>query len=172
MTVAVLGMAAVMAFGMARVDLDRVGDVGTARTPAEIAVAVAVPVVAAAAINHRELECLASAIWYEAGNQPNEGRVAVAEVVIARTRSGLYPKRACAVIAQRSQFSFVRNGVIPAVPVDKADEMKDIALDVIRGRRSSRAKGALWFHATYVDPGWDVPRIGRIGDHIFYGRKA
>lgn len=121
---------------------------------------------------HRDMACIASAIWHEAGNQSREGRIAIAEVVVARTLSGLYPKRACAVVAQRSQFSFVDRGRIPDVPTEHRDEMLKIARGVINGAMHSRVKGALWFHATYKDPHWRIPVIGRIGAHIFYGERV
>lgn len=119
----------------------------------------------------KELSCLASAIWHEAGNQPREGRIAVAEVVLTRTKSRIYPNHACAVIAQRHQFSFVQRGHIPAVPDKYRKEMMRLAKGVLNGRFRSRVKGAISFHATYVNPGWNAPVMGRIGDHIFYGKS-
>lgn len=127
---------------------------------------------AAVAAAKRDVNCLASAIWHEAGNQSHEGRVAVAEVVIARMRSKRYPDRACAVIAQKQQFSFVRRGVIPPVPVKEIREMTRIAMAVLSGRERSSVRGAMWFHATYVNPGWKVQRLGTIGQHVFYGERA
>lgn len=123
-------------------------------------------------IGARDMACIASAIWHEAGNQSREGRIAIAEVVIARTRSGIYPKRACAVVAQRRQFSFVEHGLVPSVPSEQKAEMMSIARGVVEGSMRSRVRGALWFHATYVNPGWEAPVIGRIGSHIFYGVKS
>jgi spore germination cell wall hydrolase CwlJ-like protein len=32
-------------------------------------------------------------------------------------------------------------------------------------------KGALYYHADYVSPGWQKPRIDKIGHHIFYGER-
>lgn len=130
------------------------------------------PVRRVASMGRRDMACIASAIWHEAGNQPQEGQIAVAEVVIARTRSGIYPKRPCAVVAQPSQFSFVSKGVVPDVPREHAGEIMRIAEGVVGGTMRSRVKGALWFHATYVHPGWTVPRLGRIGAHIFYGARS
>lgn len=118
----------------------------------------------------RDLACLASAVWHEARDQTREGQIAVAEVVLARTASGHYPKRACAVIAQRSQFSFVSNGVVPSVPKEDLEDMMAIAKGVASGALHSRFKGAMWFHATYSSPEWASSqiRLGRIGAHIFY----
>ena len=42
-------------------------------------------------VRERQLACLAKNIYYEAGNQPFEGKVAVAQVTLNRTESGLYP---------------------------------------------------------------------------------
>lgn len=126
-----------------------------------------------AAPRGRDLACLASAIWHEARNQTKEGQIAVAEVVLTRTASGHYPKRACAVIAQRSQFSFVSNGVVPSVPKEDLEDMMSIAKGVASGSLHSRFKGAMWFHATYSSPEWasSQVRLGRIGTHIFYRSK-
>jgi spore germination cell wall hydrolase CwlJ-like protein len=33
-------------------------------------------------------------------------------------------------------------------------------------------ENALFYHADYVSPGWKLPRIEKIGNHIFYGDKA
>jgi uncharacterized protein YyaL (SSP411 family) len=30
-------------------------------------------------------------------------------------------------------------------------------------------KNALYYHADYVNPGWNKPRLEKIGHHIFYG---
>jgi len=120
----------------------------------------------------RDMKCLASAIWHEAGNQPKEGRIAVAEVVLTRTRSGKYPKRPCAVVAQKQQFSFVVKGIVPSVPIEHVDEIMEIAKGVVEGTMRSRVRGAMWFHATYSHPNWNIRRVGQIGEHIFYGAKA
>lgn len=172
MTATVLGMAMVLGFGMTRVHVETHDAPTVAQATSDAAVTRSIPAVAKAIMSGRELECLASAIWYEAGNQTDEGRVAVAEVVLSRMKSKLYPNRACAVIAQRSQFSFVHGGIIPTVPSEQAREMRRLAVAVAEGRRSSRTKGALWFHATYKDPRWALPRLGRIGSHIFYGTRG
>jgi spore germination cell wall hydrolase CwlJ-like protein len=119
-----------------------------------------------------EVECLASAMWHEAGNQSEEGQIAVAEVVLSRKASRSYPKNACSVIAQKNQFSFVRNGYIPPVPAHKKAKILTLAKKVIKGELESSVKGAMSFHAVYVKPHWNLPVAGRIGDHIFYRNKT
>jgi len=120
-------------------------------------------------VSRREIECLATAIWHEAGNQPRSGQIAVAEVVMRRRATGgMFPRNACRVITQPHQFSFVRAGVIPAVPAKVADDMRAIAHGVVDGSLRSSVRGAMFFHATYVSPNWGRVRLGQIGAHVFY----
>ena len=118
-----------------------------------------------------EIDCLVSAVHFEARGEPVEGRVAVVEVVLARRESNRWPSTACGVIAQRSQFSFVRNGRIPDVSSSHYDRAREVVMDVLSGRTSSSAKGATYFHASYVRPGWSRSKrqISQIGRHLFYG---
>ncbi len=117
-----------------------------------------------------EIECLMSAAYHEARGEPREGRVAVVEVVLARRNSKRWPSNACSVIAQRSQFSFVRRGRIPDVPDSSEGTLRSLVMDVLTGRESSSAKGATFFHATYVRPTWRhrLRQVSQIGRHMFY----
>ena len=49
-----------------------------------------------------QLLCLAKNIYYEAGNEPEEGKVAVAMVTINRVRDGRFGKSICSVVDQRT----------------------------------------------------------------------
>lgn len=117
-----------------------------------------------------EIECLMSAAYHEARGEPREGRIAVVEVVLARRDSNRWPSNACSVIAQRSQFSFVRRGRIPDVPDSSEGSLRSLVIDVLSGRESSSAKGATFFHATYVRPTWRhrLRQVSQIGRHMFY----
>jgi len=55
-----------------------------------------------AEVRNKQLECLARNIYYEAGNQPFEGKVAVAQVTINRAESGQFPKDICQVVYQKN----------------------------------------------------------------------
>lgn len=115
-------------------------------------------------------------MWHEAEGETVEGKIAVAEVVIARTSDSRFPSTICGVVRAANQFSFVHGGVIPIVPAEHADEMTALARKVAAGLAKSRAVKSLWFHATYSKPVWrhDLRQIARIGGHVFYGesRKA
>ena len=68
----------------------------------------------------RENRCLAEAIYFEARGESEEGQAAVAQVVLNRVSSGLYPATICGVVYQNRwhynacQFSFACDGQIPA----------------------------------------------------------
>jgi spore germination cell wall hydrolase CwlJ-like protein len=119
-----------------------------------------------------EQGCLASAIYFEARGEPIEGQLAVAEVVLNRTRSGRYPTTICEVVRQPAQFSFVRRGVIPRADPNCEHWRRAIAIARIAESRATRLlpENVLWYHANYVSPGWGrrLARTTRIGAHIFY----
>ena len=121
-------------------------------------------------VSDEEFECLASAVYYESRGEPLEGQLAVAEVILNRVRSGRFRESICGVVTQPSQFSFVRGGQIPHAPRDSAAWQRSVAIAYIAQNRLAEATGqdSLFFHATYVRPGWGRPRIARIGNHIFY----
>lgn len=125
---------------------------------------------AIAADSDEALRCMASAIYFEAKGEPLEGQLAVAEVILNRTRSGRYPADVCGVITQRGQFSFVRGGVIPAI--DAGRSAYATALSVARvalaSAWTSGINSALFFHARRVAPGGRMVRVAAIGNHIFY----
>ncbi|WP_405053330.1 cell wall hydrolase [Sphingopyxis sp. BE259] len=116
-----------------------------------------------------ELRCLAGTVYFESRGESLPGQLAVAHVVINRAQSGRFPKSLCGVVHQKSQFSFVRGGKMPAVREGtqwaNAIAIAQIARD---GSWKNHAPGALFFHARYVSPGWRKTRIAQIDNHIFY----
>ncbi len=116
-----------------------------------------------------ELRCLAGAVYFESRGESLVGQLAVAHVVLNRAQSGRFPKSLCGVVHQRSQFSFVRGGKMPAVREGtqwaNAIAIAQIARD---GSWKNHAPGALFFHARYVSPGWRKTRVAQIDNHIFY----
>ena len=119
-----------------------------------------------------EEDCLANAVYFEARGESLEGQLAVAEVVMNRARSGRYPPTWCGVVVQRSQFSFVRGGIIP--PANRGSEAWRRAVAIARiaqaGTTRMLAPNVLWYHANYVSPSWGrrLSRSSVIGAHIFY----
>jgi spore germination cell wall hydrolase CwlJ-like protein len=117
-----------------------------------------------------EARCLAGAVYFESKGESLAGQLAVARVVLARSKSGRFPSSICGVVYQPSQFSFVRSGKMPRIDTGgsnwkNAVAISEIALD---GSWKSPVEGALFFHARYVSPGWRLKRMGTIDNHIFY----
>ena len=119
-----------------------------------------------------DMKCLAQAVYFEARGEPLAGQLAVARVVINRASSGLYPSDYCSVVTQRKQFSFVRDGRIPQANESSLEWLRARAIAQIAHQDlwHSEAGDALYFHATYVHPGWanQKTQLARIDTHIFY----
>lgn len=116
-----------------------------------------------------ELRCLAGAVYFESRGESLPGQLAVAHVVLNRAQSGRFPTSLCGVVHQKSQFSFVRGGRMPAIR-NGAQWNNAVAIAQIarEGSWKNHAPGALFFHARYVSPGWRKTRIAQIDNHIFY----
>jgi spore germination cell wall hydrolase CwlJ-like protein len=119
-----------------------------------------------------EMKCLAQAVYFEARGEPLVGQLAVARVVINRAASRHYPDDYCSVVVQRSQFSFVRNGRIPAADQTSRAWLRAKAIAQIAHQDlwDSEAGDAIFFHATYVRPSWARQKtpLARIDTHVFY----
>jgi N-acetylmuramoyl-L-alanine amidase len=127
----------------------------------------------------RQLDCLARNIYHEASGESFEGKVAVAQVTMNRAESGRFPKDVCGVVYQKNvfyekvvcQFSwYCQNGGKPAIKNQAAfKESYEVAKKVLlEGFRLDILKTAMYYHADYVNPGWNKEKIGKIGRHIFY----
>lgn len=127
----------------------------------------------------KQLECLAKNVYWEAANEPFEGKVAVAQVTINRLESGRYGKTVCQVVFQRTkvyetvicQFSWTCTGQSRIPPRNQRlfKESEDVAKKVyLENFRLPGMTQAMYFHNTTVRPGWNKTKITQIGQHIFY----
>ena len=132
-----------------------------------------------AEVRERQLGCLAKNIYYEAGSEPFEGKVAIAQVTLNRTASGLFPGDICQTIYQKNifyekvvcQFSWACDRNTGVRPINSAafNQSMDVAKKVLlEGFRLPGLKDAMYFHADNVSPGWNRQKIVQIGHHIFY----
>ena len=118
------------------------------------------------------MNCLATAVYFEARGETVEGQLAVARVVMNRAASGKYPTDWCSVVKQPYQFSFVRHGQFPAANTDcdawkRAEAIAELAVANVV---PSLSQDVLWYHANYVAPSWsnNLQEVEKIGAHIFY----
>jgi Cell Wall Hydrolase len=129
----------------------------------------------------REQKCLAEAIYFESRSEPEAGQAAVAQVVLNRVKSGLYPTSICGVVYQNRhkykacQFTFACEGRSLAITEQGPwTSAQRIARAVLEGSRYNSAVGtSTHYHAEYVAPYWSrkLKRTDQIGRHIFYRLK-
>lgn len=113
-----------------------------------------------------ELDCLATAVWFESRGEALEGQLAVAQAVVNRAQSGRWGKGVCGVIKAPRQFNFV------AAKVQRGTATFTTAMAVARiamqGLWHDMAEGAHSFHSARLNPRWRLTRVARIGNHVFY----
>ena len=130
----------------------------------------------------RQMRCLAEAIYFESRSEPEDGQAAVAQVVLNRVRSGIYPTTVCGVVYQdrnrpfACQFTFACEGKSLRVeePGPWAVATR-IARDVVSGANyNPKVDIAVNYHANYVAPFWVgyLKRVDHIGAHIFYAMRG
>ena len=110
-----------------------------------------------------EIRMLANLIFCEAANQPYEGKVAVASVVLNRMRSPKYANDMRTVIYQRWQFTPATTGWLDrAIAADSAnEECYQAARDALAGVQP--VGDAIHFMRKELHSGL------RIADHCFWG---
>jgi spore germination cell wall hydrolase CwlJ-like protein len=127
----------------------------------------------------KQVDCLAKNIYYEAGSEPFEGKVAVAQVTINRAESGQFPNDICKVVYQKNvvyekvlcQFSWYCENASAMKPRNAAmfKESEMVARQVLlENFRLPSLKYALYFHATHINPKWNREKVAQIGGHVFY----
>ncbi len=120
-------------------------------------------------------ECLAKGIYFEARGETLEGQFAVAEVILNRVDSPLFPASVCAVVRQSGgggcQFSWVCDGRSDRVREGQAWQTAGrIAAVMLAGAPRGLTQGATYFHSRAVRPSWSrsFRRTAVIGAHFFY----
>jgi hypothetical protein len=126
-----------------------------------------------------DLDCLTSAVYYEARGESAAGQAAVAQVVLNRLAGPSFPKSVCGVVYQRRaggcQFSFVCDGAMLR-PLDPAAwrRARLVAERALAGDRSSTVGEATHFHAVRLGDIWGprLVQVAQIGGHAFYSSGA
>ncbi len=125
----------------------------------------------------RSVQCLTQAIYYEAATEPDDGKRAVAQVILNRVRHPAFPKSVCGVVYEGStrttgcQFSFTCDGSLARTPMASFwTRARQLAVAAISGQVYAPVGLSTFYHADYVAPYWapSLTKVTAIGRHIFY----
>ena len=125
----------------------------------------------------RALECLTSAIYYEAARESTDGQRGVAQVVLNRVRHPAFPNSVCGVVYEGStrvtgcQFTFTCDGSMAHAPMASLwNRARKVAEEALRGYVYAPVGHATHYHANYVVPYWasSLTKTAVEGAHIFY----
>lgn len=144
-----------------------------------------------------ELYCMAEAIYFESGNQPFVGKMAVGEVIMNRVYHVGFPDTICGVVRQgpvreswktrqdpslsaedriyypvkwKCQFSYYCDGKADEITESETWEESLSAAHLMFDGRVTIVEGATHYHAIYVMPNWadHLREVVQIQDHVFY----
>ena len=130
-----------------------------------------------AATRAQAMNCLASAVYYEAGNQDLDGERAVAQVVLNRVRHPAFPSTICGVVYEGStkptgcQFTFTCDGSLNREPDSEGwKRALAVAAAALNGYVYDPVGWATHYHANYVVPYWasTMAKNAVVGAHLFY----
>jgi len=125
----------------------------------------------------RALQCLSTAVLYEAGDDA-QGQAAVAQVVLNRVRHAAFPATVCGVVyqgAHRStgcQFTFTCDGSLRRAMPDAAwRRAREVADRALAGWVDTDVGLATHYHTDWVYPYWspELSKLARVGTHLFFG---
>lgn len=124
-----------------------------------------------------DMQCLATAIYFEARGEPVAGQLGVAQVILNRASDSRYPQTVCDVVFQGSarrtgcQFSFTCDSRADT-PRDQQAWARARAVAVIAasGAWKDVTGAATHFHTVHVSPRWSrtLTSTAQLGRHIFY----
>lgn len=123
-----------------------------------------------------DLDCLTTAVYYEARGESARGQAAVAQVVMNRVKHPAFPKTVCGVVFQGAgrrgcQFSFACDGSMRRGREILAwNRARDVATRALAGAARAEVGSATHFHTTAVSPIWapQMLRVAHVGAHVFY----
>jgi spore germination cell wall hydrolase CwlJ-like protein len=123
-------------------------------------------------------KCLATAIYFEARDEPVRAQIAVAQVVLNRAFTPYYPNDVCGVVYQndhrhlKCQFTFACDGKSKAIkepePWARAEK---IARDTLDGKLwMPEVAKSTHYHDDWARPNWigEMKKMDKLGGLIFY----
>ena len=125
----------------------------------------------------RARDCLASAAWYEAGDDTT-GQKSVVQVILNRVMNPAFPKTVCGVVFQGServtgcQFTYSCDGSMRSrIPSPAAwSRARTNAENALSGFVDPTVGLATHYHTDWVFPRWSnsLTKIARVGTHLFF----
>jgi hypothetical protein len=156
----------------------RPGDGGGVLRLEDAPAAPSTPLLGLTAIDRqRAANCLAAAVYYEAGRESADGQRAVAQVVLNRLRHPAWPHSVCEVVYQgsertdrRCQFTFSCDGAMARVPGASWADARRIARAALAGTVFAPVGLATSYHSLAVRPAWAarLRPVAVVGAHVFY----
>ena len=122
----------------------------------------------------QQIDCMAKNIYYEAGSEPYEGKLAVAQVTMNRTRNPQFPHTVCGVVYEKDQFSWVaekHRGITDKYAWEECVMIAKRALTEHKLHDTIYKTKSMYFHNTSVHPEWKFKYVAKIGNHLFYTRS-
>lgn len=123
----------------------------------------------------KQIMCLAKNIYYESATESYEGKLAVAQVTMNRVNNPNFPKTVCDVVYQKInntyQFSWVgmkNTDIRNKYAWEESVIIAKKALTETKLHDTIYRTKSLNYHNTSVSPGWNLKRVAKIGNHIFY----
>lgn len=131
----------------------------------------------------KQILCLADNVYFEAVNEPYEGKLAVAFVTFNRLRTGNYADTICGVVTQKTKGTCQFSWYCDPKLVKQRLTIRETSLynNILNlsthvyfnlNHMKDVTKGATFYHADYVQPGWKLKKVTKIGKHIFYVRNG
>ncbi len=125
----------------------------------------------------RAVDCLAAAVFYEAGDDP-VGQRSVAQVVLNRLRHPAFPKSVCGVVFEGSerrtgcQFTFTCDGAMTRwrPRPEQWARAQGVAAQMLNGAVYRPVGYATHYHTDWVVPYWQssLDKIAKVGTHLFF----
>lgn len=115
-------------------------------------------------VSMEEYEMLCKIVTTEANTEDIEGQMLIANVVMNRVKSDIFPNSVEEVILSPGQFDPVENGVF--YKTEPTDEAKEAVIRALSGEDASQ--GALYFQKSAATIWGDYEFLFRHGNHSFY----
>jgi hypothetical protein len=124
-------------------------------------------------VSKKEFDCLAKNIFFEAGVEDRDGKIAVGQLVIQRMENKRWSQSICDVVYSKYQFSWTSDSEKKKETPSGVlwDASRRAARDVLAGERIPELMDALFYHANYISPpDWasEQYKVAQIGTHVFY----